>query len=71
MKTGVHRRQWSMDLSFRADVLPVDRASYWDLELSVTDCGAGNPMPAFLGFREVFFDVPVVSGWVGWLCRHA
>ena len=29
-------------VSFAVDVLPVDRASYWDMELAVTDCVLGG-----------------------------
>ena len=51
------------DIVFSSDVLPVDRASYWDLELSVTDRGAGNDLPAFLGIRADLFDVTALATW--------
>jgi len=50
-------------LSFVTDVLPVDRASYWDMELSVSDCGPGSEMPAFIGVREDLFDVQALEWW--------
>ena len=50
-------------LSFVTDVLPVDRASYWDMELSVSDCGSGREMPAFIGVREDLFDVQALQWW--------
>ena len=51
------------DLCFSGDVLPVDRESYWDLELSVTDCGVGKPLPAFMGIREDLFDTAALTTW--------
>jgi amino acid adenylation domain-containing protein len=50
-------------LRFSGDVLPVDRASYWDLELSVTDCGIGKVLPAFLGIRADLFDTAALATW--------
>ena len=50
-------------MRFATDVLPVDRASYWDLELAITDCGAGKPLTAFFGAREDILDPAVVSWW--------
>ena len=51
------------ELSFAVDVLPVYRSSYWDMELSVTDCGAGKEMGAFIGAREDLFDVHALEWW--------
>ncbi|MEJ2139889.1 MAG: amino acid adenylation domain-containing protein, partial [Gammaproteobacteria bacterium] len=50
-------------LSFAVDVLPVDRSSYWDLELSVSDFGRGSPLGAFLGVRTDLFDAEALSTW--------
>lgn len=50
-------------LRFAADVLPVDRASYWDLELSVTDQGEGQLLRAFIGVREDVFDAGAARSW--------
>jgi amino acid adenylation domain-containing protein len=50
-------------LEFLADVLPVDRASYWDLELSITDCGPGNAMQAFIGVRRDVYDAEALAWW--------
>ena len=48
---------------FTADVLPVDRSSYWDLELSVTDCGEQCAMQAFIGVRRDIYDADALSWW--------
>ncbi len=48
---------------FAVDVLPADRASYWDLELSVTDLGESRPLRCFLGVRDDLFDAAALSGW--------
>ncbi|MGI9292096.1 MAG: non-ribosomal peptide synthetase, partial [Gammaproteobacteria bacterium] len=48
---------------FSTDVLPVDRASYWDLELSVTDRGADKSMQAFIGVRQDIYDAEALSWW--------
>ena len=50
-------------INFTSDVLPVDRASYWDIELSVTDQGAGEAMPAFIGVRRDIYDAAAVAWW--------
>lgn len=50
-------------LRFDSDVLPVDRASYWDLELSVTECGIGKSLPAFIGIRADLFDADALATW--------
>ncbi|MCP4001133.1 MAG: amino acid adenylation domain-containing protein [Gammaproteobacteria bacterium] len=50
-------------LSFAADVLPVDRASYWDLELSVADCGAHEAIQAFIGVRRDIYDAQALAWW--------
>jgi amino acid adenylation domain-containing protein len=50
-------------LTFAADVLPVDRASYWDLELSVTDCGMNEAMQAFIGVRRDIYDAEALAWW--------
>ena len=53
----------SAGVEFTADVLPVDRATYRDLELSVTDCGVGKPMPAFIGVRRDVYDAHALAWW--------
>jgi len=49
--------------TFSSDVLPVDRASYWDMELSITDRGAGQPLSGFIGVRDDLFDVEALRAW--------
>jgi amino acid adenylation domain-containing protein len=51
------------ELTFAADVLPVDRASYWDLELSVSDCGPDEAMQAFIGVRRDIYDAEALAWW--------
>ena len=48
---------------FAVDVLPVPRASYWDLELSVVDAGEGEPLQATLTVQPELFDVAALSSW--------
>ncbi|MDP6617722.1 MAG: amino acid adenylation domain-containing protein [Gammaproteobacteria bacterium] len=50
-------------LEFRCDVPVVDRAGYWDLELSVTDHGAGKIFSGFLGIREDIYDIEALTWW--------
>jgi amino acid adenylation domain-containing protein len=54
---------------FTTDVLPVDRASYWDLELSVSSQGEGQPLQAFMGLRSDLFDAGSLSVWPEAICR--
>ena len=51
-------------LVFATDVLPVDRSSYWDLELSVADSGYGSGLSAFLGLRTDILDAESLAWWV-------
>ncbi|MDP6150531.1 MAG: amino acid adenylation domain-containing protein, partial [Gammaproteobacteria bacterium] len=50
-------------LVFATDVPVVDRAGYWDLELSVTDHGIGKIFSGFLGIREDIFDIDALAWW--------
>ncbi len=44
------------NLEFAIEALPVDRSSYWDLELSFSDHGPGEPLTGFVGYRTDLFD---------------
>ena len=44
------------NMEFAIDPLPVDRSSYWDLELSFSDHGLGEPLTGFVGYRTDLFD---------------
>jgi amino acid adenylation domain-containing protein len=48
---------------FAVDVLPVDRTSYWDIELSVSDRGAGSELVCFLGVRNDLFERESAATW--------
>ena len=48
----------AQNLEFAVEALPVDRSSYWDLELSFSDHGPGEPLTGFVGYRTDLFD-----GW--------
>lgn len=48
---------------FAVDVLPVDRTSYWDIELSVSDRGAGSELNCFLGVRNDLFEKESAATW--------
>ena len=48
----------AQNLEFAVEALPVDRSSYWDLELSFSDHGVGEPLTGFIGYRTDLFD-----GW--------
>jgi len=50
---GIARAQ---NLEFAVEPLPVDRSSYWDLELSFSDHGVGEPLTGFMGYRTDIFD---------------
>jgi amino acid adenylation domain-containing protein len=43
-------------LEFAVEALPVDRSSYWDLGLSFSDHGPGEPLTGFVGYRTDLFD---------------
>ncbi|MEE4185872.1 MAG: AMP-binding protein [Gammaproteobacteria bacterium] len=49
--------------TFATDVLAVDRASYWDMELAVRDQGAGTALRAFLGFRSDLYPAAELESW--------
>jgi amino acid adenylation domain-containing protein len=51
-------------LEFGIDVLTVDRASYWDIELSVVDHGAGEALTGFIGIRDDVYDAEALAWWV-------
>ncbi len=44
------------DIAFGLDTLESERASYWDLEFSVTDEGDGEVIRGFLGYDTGLFD---------------
>ena len=46
----------AQNIEFAVEVLPVERSSYWDLELSFSDHGAGEPLTGFVGYRTDLFD---------------
>ncbi len=48
---------------FGVDVLSVDRASYWDMELALTDAGDDQPLQGFLGVRTDLFEAASVAQW--------
>lgn len=49
--------------TFATDVLAVDRASYWDMELAVRDAGKGTALRAFLGFRSDLYRPSELATW--------
>lgn len=48
---------------FATDVLAVDRASYWDIELAVREGAPGDPLRGFLGFRTDLLPAGEVQTW--------
>lgn len=58
-----YSEQEAPTLGFSNDVVVVDRDSFWDMDLTVTDYGPEQPLEAVISVRSDLIDRQVSSAW--------